>query len=93
MKSLKKMIQKILFRFFSVFNVAFNSSFPEIDKKPNKNTLKINSWMTQGLLKSRKKKELFSRKLKNPKDFNIEKIFNNLYVLIDLQKVKNKFYR
>jgi len=51
--------------------------------------------MTQGLLKSRKKKEqLFSRKLKNPTNFNIEKfkIFNNLYVLI-CRKSRISYYR
>ena len=40
--------KKSFSNFFSVFKVAFNSSFPEIDKMPNKNTVKINPWMTQG---------------------------------------------
>ena len=52
--------------FCSVINVAFNSKYPDIDKKPDINTLKINPWKTHALLKLRKKKEqLFSRKLKN----------------------------
>lgn len=47
--------------FFSTFNEAFDLSFPHVERKPNKNTVKINPWMKQGLLKSRKQKEkLFS---------------------------------
>ena len=40
--------KKSFSNFFSVFKVAFNSSFPEIDKMAYNNTVKINPWLTQG---------------------------------------------
>ena len=81
--------------FFSTFNEAFDLSFPHVERKPNKNTVKINPWMTQGLLKSRKHKEkLFSQKLKIPSNLNIEKFkkFNDLYVLL-CRKSKTNYYK
>ena len=43
---------------------------------------------------AQKKEQLFSRKLKNPTNFNIEKfkIFNNLYALI-CRKSRISYYR
>ena len=75
--------QQAFSKFFDIFNGAFNLSFPETELKPNKNKIRVNPWMTSGLLISRKTKEkLFSLKLKNPTNYNIEKFkrFNKLYV-------------
>jgi hypothetical protein len=71
--------------FFSTFNDFFNLSFPEVEKKPNKNKTPLNPWMTKGLLKSRRRKEkLFSRKIKQPTNKNKDEFrrYNELYVKV-----------
>ena len=57
-------------------------AFPEVMIKPNKNKFSHEPWMTKGLLLScRSKSKLFSKKLRNPNDKNINlfKTYNNIY--------------
>ena len=75
-------VQQSYDNFSETFFSLYNLYFPMITKKINKNTHKINPWMTAGLLISRQNKiNLCSISIKIPTQYNIEKYkkFRNLY--------------
>lgn len=68
--------------FFNIMDSSFEMSFPETKIKMNKSIIPINQWMSSGLLRSRRRKELLAvKKLKRPTEENIKtfKEYNSLY--------------
>ena len=81
--------------FFETLDVCFNLAFPEVKKVTNKNNTPINPWMTSGLFTSRKTKEkLFSKKLRKPTPFNIDKFksYNSIYTKL-IRKARKIYYK
>ena len=79
--------------FFEKINAARDISFPEIKYKQRPARFKHSPWMTDGLLVSNLQKEkLFTKKVKNPKKYNIESfpIYNRIYS--KLRRAAKKMY-
>ena len=68
--------------FMELYRMAFEKAFPLRSVKVHKTYIKKDPWITSGLLKSsRQKAKLFSKKLNNPSEHNINafKIYNNIF--------------
>jgi len=81
--------------FSSTFNTIYNLRFPSRQIKFNKNFHKIERWMTQGLLTSRRNKMRLSKiSIKYPTAVNIQnfKIYRNMYNTV-LRACKKAFLR
>jgi hypothetical protein len=80
--------------FSSTFNTIYNLRFPSRQIKFNKNFHKIERWMTQGLLTSRRNKMRLSKiSIKYPTAVNIQnfKIYRNMYNTV-LRACKKAFF-
>jgi hypothetical protein len=63
-------------KFYEIFNSAFDLACPISSKKPNRNSIRYEPWMTQGLMISRKRKN----KLIHSKTLSTEtKKYRNIY--------------
>ena len=86
---------KIAFEnFFEIFYSARDLSFPEVKIKQKPKKFKNNPWMSQGLIKSQKRKEkLFAKKVKCPTIDNTEtfKLYNSVYNKVR-RAAKKMFY-
>ncbi len=81
--------------FISIYTHYLNINFPKTTLKTNKKYLKKEIWMTEGLLKSlRTKSNLFTKKLKQPSEFNIEyyKSYSNKYNRLR-REMKKLYYK
>jgi len=80
--------------FWDIFSKAYESNFPLRRIKRNKNIHKINNFMTQGLLISRRTKNLLHKaSIENPSNFNITyyKNYRNLYNKL-IRNCKSLYY-
>jgi hypothetical protein len=80
--------------FWDIFKPAFDEHFPIKSVNRNKNSHKLNQFMTQGLFIARKNKNILHKKaLKTPSDFNISKYrtYRNIYNAT-IRKSKKSFY-
>ena len=71
--------------FWNSFKTLYDLIFPPIKKKFNKNFHKINAYMTQGLLISRRSKiSLLKKSVNEPSESNIQnyKNFRNIYTKV-----------
>ncbi len=81
--------------FYQIYKDNFDEAFPEKSIRPNKHYMKQQSWMTLGLLASkRNKNKICNTKLKNPTTQNIDKYkkFINLYNRLKRKMKKNYYY-
>lgn len=81
-------------KFITLYKEAFDKAFPLKHVKLNKNFVKKEPWMTEGLLTSmRKKHKLLQKKTNKPTSENIYiyKTFNNLYNKTK-KAMKKKYY-
>jgi hypothetical protein len=81
--------------FWTTFNTLFDIHFPITTTKPNRNTHKINDFMTNGLLISRAtKNRLHKISLNNPTPENTQgfKRYRNIYNALIRRSRKNYYY-
>ena len=80
--------------FIILYNLAFEKAFPLIKTKAHRKYVKVEPWMTAGLIASlRTKSKLFQKKLSKPMDKNISlyKNFVSLYNKVK-RKMKIKYF-
>ena len=82
-------------QFMELYRMAFEKAFPLRSVKVHKKYIKKDPWITSGLLtSSRQKAKLFSKKLNNPSEHNINafKIYNNIFNKLK-RNMKRLYYK
>ena len=79
--------------FHRLYSATFNRAFPLKTIKPNRKYVKINTWMTTGLLTSmRTKSRLYRAKLRRPTNANIDKYKAYVTTYNKLKRVMKRNY-